>query len=353
MREIENIVALYHLLAAEGTPCALATVVDIAGSSYRRIGARMLVAADGRFAGGISGGCLEGDALKRAKLAILNDRPSVQVYDTLEDDDRAIGVGLGCNGRIDVLFSPVEYSDDRNDVLLLSRLPDLGWETVLYRLIGGPGWLENTRLLDHPPPAYPEVGELATAVRHERKSRVVEVAEHRVLLEYVWPKFHLYVVGDNYDVHSLIALISQMGWAYSLVGKPGRFTRPEAEGARSVLTPERFGRAELSLGAPYPAVILMTHDFALDKQLLPLLFAKDPAYVGVLGPRKRMDRLRSELTESGQWPAADPDCLHAPIGLDLGANTPEEIALAVAAEVLAKFRGRAGGVLREGVGGLH
>ena len=115
MKEIRNIIQRYES-AATNEQLALASVVHVEESSYRRIGARMLVSSNGEWIGGISGGCLEGDALKRSQKAIFSNRPSTVVYDTMDDDRNQIGVGLGCNGRIEVLFTPIDPEDPDNEI---------------------------------------------------------------------------------------------------------------------------------------------------------------------------------------------------------------------------------------------
>src|SRR5271168_3502915 len=119
MKEIKAIINAYDQLDKSATNAALVTVVRVEGSSYRRTGARMLVTDDGVWVGGISGGCLEGDALKRARLAIAKAEPSLVTYDTTDDDAYQIGVGLGCNGIIDVLFTPLQFHDKNNPVEVL------------------------------------------------------------------------------------------------------------------------------------------------------------------------------------------------------------------------------------------
>src|SRR5271165_716357 len=119
MKEIKAIINAYDKIDKTVAQAALATVVRVEGSSYRRTGARMLVTDDGIWVGGISGGCLEGDALKRARLAITKSEPSLITYDTTEDDAYQIGVGLGCNGIIDVLFTPLQFQNKNNPVEVL------------------------------------------------------------------------------------------------------------------------------------------------------------------------------------------------------------------------------------------
>src|SRR5882757_1075035 len=111
MKEIKAIIKAYDEADKTAVKLALATVVRVEGSSYRRTGARMLVMDNGVWIGGISGGCLEGDALKRSRLAIKNSRSTLITYDTTEDDAYQIGVGLGCNGIIDVLFTPLNFQN--------------------------------------------------------------------------------------------------------------------------------------------------------------------------------------------------------------------------------------------------
>src|SRR5881394_3161948 len=122
MKEIKSIINAYNTIDFSKTKAALATVARVEGSSYRRSGARMLVLDNGTYLGGISGGCLEGDALRRAQKAIAQDKSSIVTYDTTQDDGAQIGVGLGCNGIIDVLFTSLHKNDSNNPVELLSTL---------------------------------------------------------------------------------------------------------------------------------------------------------------------------------------------------------------------------------------
>ncbi|HEV8083172.1 MAG TPA: XdhC family protein, partial [Chitinophagaceae bacterium] len=137
MKEIKAIISAYGKIDKATTSAALATVVRVEGSSYRRTGARMLVMDDGIWVGGISGGCLEGDALKRARLAIAKSVASLITYDTTEDDANQIGVGLGCNGVIDVLFTPLDFSDKNNPVEILKACTEAPRQTQILITITG------------------------------------------------------------------------------------------------------------------------------------------------------------------------------------------------------------------------
>ena len=135
MKEIRNIIAFYDATDHKKEKLALAAVVNVEASSYRRIGARMLVSSNGQSVGGISGGCLEGDALKRSQKAIFSNRPSTIVYDTMDDDENEIGIGLGCNGRIEVLFMPINPEDKNNPIEQLREVAAAKSPSILLKVV--------------------------------------------------------------------------------------------------------------------------------------------------------------------------------------------------------------------------
>ena len=135
MKEIRQIIDKYENTDFEQEKIAIATVVNVEESSYRRIGARMLVSSNGNWIGGISGGCLEGDALRRSQKAIYNEAPSRVVYDTMDDDANQIGVGLGCNGRLEVLFTPIDPTDTDNQIEILKKIKEKDAPSVLITII--------------------------------------------------------------------------------------------------------------------------------------------------------------------------------------------------------------------------
>ncbi len=146
MKEIKSILKAYQHVDHATTRAALATVVRVEGSSYRRTGARMLVMDNGTWVGGISGGCLEGDALKRARLAIAKTQASLVTYDTTNDDEHQIGVGLGCNGIIDVLLAPIEPGDPNSPLAILeSVVSDRRQTNVLLTITKLDGELNGLR----------------------------------------------------------------------------------------------------------------------------------------------------------------------------------------------------------------
>ena len=338
IKEIRKVLTAYEAFKTEGRPAALAMVVGVAGSSYRRIGARLLVADDGRCVGGISGGCLEGDALRRARTAIFAGKPSVRVYDTLEGEDKVIGIGLGCNGRIEVLFQPLDYAAD-NALEQLARL-DLTRDNLLLHAADGGSVSADERSALANSGALDEVGASG-------KSKLFPVAGRPILVEHLAAPLHLYVVGHNYDLPPLLAQCQLLGWDVTLVGPIAKYERAQTSQAIAVIPDADLPSVSFT---NRDAVVVITHDYNRDLRLLQELLLAPPAYLGLLGPRKRFRQLAVDL-QRPDLPEAE--FIYAPIGLDLGALDPYEIAVAVVAEVMAWRRGRQGTYLRERVGSIH
>jgi xanthine dehydrogenase accessory factor len=363
MKEIKAIIDGYDQLDPQTTQAALATVVRVEGSSYRRTGARMLVMSDGFWIGGISGGCLEGDALKRARLAIAKAAPSKITYDTTTDDEHQIGVGLGCNGIIDVLFTPLDFADKTNPVEVLKSCMNARRQThVLITITGLEGdwssikegdvirYTDSTSLdiLDH----AAIQAQLDEKIRARMTKGVsapyrFDSPDGQVLeafIEILSPEIHLVLWGHQYDVYPLTRLVKEIGWRVTVVANPLKVNKKIASLVDEIVLPENF---QDILFDEHTAIVLMSHDYKTDKQNLPKVLATHVPYIGMLGPRVRSERIWVELADEGSPIAdADFDRIHAPVGLDIGAVSPEEIALSLAAEIRADFSNRNGTFLR-------
>ncbi|HVU98161.1 MAG TPA: XdhC family protein [Puia sp.] len=328
MKEIRTIVAAWQSLDLVATKAALATVVRVEGSSYRRAGARMLVLDDGTYLGGISGGCLEGDALRRARKGIALQRPSVITYDTTQDDDYQIGVGLGCQGIIDVLFTPLRPDDPTCPLRLLAGLTTIRQPAALITITGAsdPGRLGACWLHGDATPVA--VGPEVDRALADRQSRTVTVGDTRYFIEIILPAIHIAAYGGSYDIHTLRRQTVELGWDFTVVNK----SNPQPP-----------------VIDDYTAVLLMSHDYNTDKRNLESILPSPATYIGILGPHKRAAKLFAELAVKED----DVRRIYAPAGLDIGAATPEEIALSILAEVRGHFADRQGTSLRLREGSIY
>ena len=362
MKEIRNIIEAYNSIDHSKEKVALASVVKVEESSYRRTGARMLVRSSGLWVGGISGGCLEGDALRRSQHAIYKNASSLVVYDTMEDDKNQIGVGLGCNGRIEVLLTPIDPNDENNEIELLKKVVSADSPSIMLKVIEAEDDEDALGLkqLVHPItdkvdfagiPAN-ELSESIQLVMHKKKAKTFsfESTEHgpvEVLIEFIRPETKLVIVGDNYDVNSMAGIAKELGWEIYIVGKAKKLSKQLFHTAKQVLD---YSQADQISVNEYTAVIMMSHDYRKDFDTLPVFINKKPAYIGMLGPKKRFWKMNDEMSDMDLEAV---DFLFSPTGLEIGAESPQEIALSIAAEIVAKFRNKEGRSLHYKEGTIH
>jgi len=369
MRDVPQILSAWRQARAAGEEIVLATVVRIEGSAYRRPGTRMLIASDGSNVGMISGGCLEGHVTKRAWW-LTRSGPAVVRYDTGAGEDTEWAFGLGCNGVVDVLLERLVPSASAPALDLLDAVRESfhpGACAVVIAAPPGSGASVGQRLAIFPDGTeWTDVGEatlaanlardLVEALRQGRSSLATyESADGRVevFLEHVPPPLRLAVFGAGPDALPLVRMAKELGWHVSVVDGRSHYARrdrfPLADAV--IVAEPREAPAAAGVG-PRSAAVVMTHSYEQDKALLGELLRSAPAYVGQLGPRARTERMLAELAEAGGAPL-DATALHYPIGLDIGANNPEEIAIAILAEIQAAFSGRSGGMLQRRAGSIH
>lgn len=363
MKEIKAIIEAYDQIDRSKTRAALAIVVRVEGSSFRRTGARMLVFDDGNWVGGISGGCLEGDALKRAKMAIHKSEATLITYDTSEDDPHQIGVGLGCNGIIDVLFCPLDFNDPNNPVELLKRCVNANREThYIITITDIEGELNkvkkglcfiyqdenNLNILENKDDKNTVVEVINKQLRSEKSgSAKIELSNDCTLdlfIEVLHPEIHVVLMGNQYDVFPMTKLLKEIGWKVSIVAKPLKLNYKIVALADEVKSPDEFSSMLID---EHTALILMSHDFKTDKKNLPKALETASPFIGMLGPKVRAQKIWDELAEEGfKINEKDMERIYAPLGLDIGAISPEEIALSLAAGIRAAFAGRNGSFLK-------
>lgn len=365
MKEITRIVEVFEQINFSERKAALATVVWVEGSSYRRPGARMLITDDGRWEGAISGGCLEGDALRKARQVMLDGKPIVVTYDTMDDGANSFGVGLGCNGIIDVLIEPIAPESPQNPVALLKEFTkkrDVRAMATVLKSDEFSGLQPGDRFLltEQPDASVPEwlYNDMRVVFNMGKPlTRTFAVSSGRaeVFIERIDPGIELVIFGAGYDVIPVAKMARELGWQVTVT-----------DDCIAHLAPKRFPVATCVLYADREAVIdqltitnrtaavLMSHNFNYDRAVLEKLLTTDVPYIGMLGPRKRFDKMQDEFRKDGlQFSTASLERVHAPIGLDVGAETPDEIALSIMAEIKAFFTKGAGGFLKDKSGPIH
>jgi xanthine dehydrogenase accessory factor len=374
MTELQRLILAYDRNRATGRACALATVVEVEGSAYRRPGARMLVTEDGQLTGAISGGCLEGDARQRARQALQRRQPALVTYDTTDEDDPRHGLGPGCQGVVRILLEPLDFQDLDNPLELLRGFAQHPEPTVLatvFHLAAGPSIAHlGQRLL-----LLPDGQVRGSALDHIalttqlRQDAAIALAQNqslfreyaawpdgiaRVFLEVLMPPLRLVVYGAGNDAQPLVHLGAILGWHITIVdGRPNLATAarfPEAAAVRIVPVRE----LEATVPDPLAYHVLLSHNYAYDLAALQALLGSPSPYVGLLGPRLKAQRLLDELTTAPTDLVEQlRERLHSPIGLDLGSETPEEIALCIVAEIQARRNGRQAQPLRQRPGKVH
>ncbi len=370
MSEIADVLEAIESLSARGERMALATIVAVRGSTYRRPGARLLVPEHGDLVGNISGGCLEGDVADVARVVMVKGEPRIVSFDLTADDEAVWGWGLGCNGAIDVFVEPAGKAAEVAGALraALEEERPISVVTVLDSSV--PGVEQGARLLVRPggetegslgDPALDlaaagAAAELLAAERSEVRTLTGSRGEARAFVEVLEPPLRLLVCGAGHDAIPLVQQAALLGWRAVVVDDRKEFLShdrfPGAHGFVHVELPAKVTEDAPLDGRTY--VVVMTHNFLRDKEYLRSLLGSPVPYIGMLGPRARTERLLSELRDEGvEVTAHDLERIHGPAGLDLGSEGPEEIAQAIVAEIVAVKRRRPAGFLKDRPGPIH
>ncbi|PWS26021.1 alanine dehydrogenase [Pedobacter yonginense] len=364
MREIKDIIKSYELADKAGLKTALATVVQVEGSSYRRPGARMLICENGQLTGAISGGCLEGDALRKALSAILQQENKLVTYDSTDEDDAKFGVQLGCNGIVYILFEPINREEINNPISLLKQIEEKRENAVLSTLfsleepqqVGTILMTKNEILQKGIADDLVEV--IASDAKNTLNERSSTIKSYQVngkslsaLHDFIEPPIALVIAGAGNDVQPLVEIAAVLGWQITV-----------ADGRQTHATVQRFPKADLVLVAKpdallnkieidnRTALVLMSHNYNYDLAMLDGLLQIQTPYIGVLGPKKKLMRMLGELEIEE---SRNLDHVHGPVGLDIGAETAEEIAISIVSEIRAVFARRSGKTLKDKNAPIH
>lgn len=371
MKEIRSILNAYDDAVQSGTRCALATVVHVDGSSYRRPGARMLITEDGKLTGSISGGCLEGDALRKALMVIESSQKLLVTYDTSDEDDAKLGMGLGCNGIIQVLIEPLIINGEDRLIALLRRAVAIRQKSALVTLFslqnkkepqqGTCFVLTENNMATGELPFLREVLQAeAKTVISSQKSSFKKYDDGYVKLiaftELIVPPVSIIIAGAGNDVFPLVELAEIVGWETTVVDGRPMFAKKErfnSPGCQVLLAKPEEVLQQVKLDE-HTAFLLMTHNYNYDLQLLRSIIDKQLSYIGILGPKTKTDLMLAEVSENGiALSEKQLAAIHGPVGLDIGAESAEEIALSIIAEIKAVFASKIPDSLRDREGAIH
>lgn len=347
--ETRDVLEFLERARSAGRSAALATVVRVRGSAYRHEGAKLAVAEDGSSAGNVSGGCLEQDVREVALQVLQSGAPQLRSYCSSADEIEAWNLGVGCEGQVDVYVEPAAprprervLLDGRAPFAVCSVLPGKGKEGSGKRLIvthqateGDLGSAELNRAAAARARGLLETGE----------SGIHEIAGRSVFFDVLSPPPQLLVVGAGDDARPLARFAADVGFRVVVVDRrPGLLTHERFPAAALLV---ESGGEELATVLPLDAeccAVVMNHNFADDQAYLRALLKSPVAYLGMLGPRQRTERILRNLAAEGP---IDETRVYGPVGLDIGTDGAEQVALAVVAEILAARSGRRARSLRE------
>jgi xanthine dehydrogenase accessory factor len=358
LAETARVLAAAHEVRAAGGRAALATVVRVKGHAYRREGARMLVRENGAYECLLSGGCLEPAVVDAAKEVIASGVPRVVAYQL--DDDVVWGLGIGCGGAVDIRIERLE--DDEMTRRWLRVLEGGAAAVRVTPLSGATGrvLVEDGGAV-HGHLDEPGLEARAVVIARQRlqhphpTSATLPVGDAELFFEVSAPPPALTIFGAGHDAIPVVQRAREAGFSVTVVDVRSAY-----------LTPDRFAGAQLVLAdtgamgqrvrlSPRALVVVMNHHLVRDRESLRLALEAGAQYIGVLGPRSRYDSLLEALAGEEGY-VADPARLAAvrnPVGLALGAETPEEVALSIVGELLAAQRGFGGGFLSGTAGSIH
>lgn len=299
LKEIKEI--LRSVLAlADGEKAILATVIDVEGSGYRLPGARMLMLASGKTFGTVSGGCLEADVLERAKKILNSGKSEIFTYDTTGDENSVFSMNMGCRGVVQIMLESISKDS-------------------------------------------PVIAKMRAAYEDREASDDFE------------PPIAIILYGAGADAVPLVRIASELGWQVTVCDhRPAFLTAERFPDAQSLILQDADESPAPIRADNATAGVIMTHNYSRDRDILPALLHSDAFYVGALGPKRRTGQMLEEYAAQGQtFDGAQLERLYAPVGLDIGADTPESIALSIISEIQSVHNQRGGGSLRYREGSIY
>jgi xanthine dehydrogenase accessory factor len=348
---------LFRRHRESGESLVLATIVSTVGSTYRKAGAQMLIAPDGAIAGLLSGGCLESDLAAHARPVFADGRAKLVEYDTRTSDDLIWGIGLGCEGAMQILLSRLDVDNGYEPFAHLVRMRESHTHSSFVLVVESknvsyaPGAAFTHSLSQLPDQVLRLVGEQSRAGKRELPRPVatavmVTADEAKFLVVPIELPVRLLVLGAGPDAMPLAELAGMVGWDITVADhRPAYAVAERFPRARHVLCQPASALTDLLSQQHFDAAVIMSHHLLSDAVYLAALAASTVPYIGLLGPAPRRMRLLNDIGERayGLKPR-----LYGPIGLDIGANTPETIALAIVSEIQSVLTGHIGGSFSAG-----
>jgi xanthine dehydrogenase accessory factor len=342
----------------------LATIIDVEGSAYRRPGAKMVIPEDGEGVGHITAGCLEDEIQKIAGEVLDAGEPRVETYDLRPDGESDVwGLGVGCNGVIEILLEPLDDSyrrvvdahDSGGDVGVVTVIDADDSETVGARAYYDPETDEFSLGEGFPATLAESVREATRELTERGRSDSFEIDGVTVFVDGVAAPEELVVVGTGHDVGPMAEIGSQADFRVTVIGFRGANAKaerfPDADDVRSTSPAQIREAYDFD---EHTSVVVATHNFIDDRLAVDELLKTDVPYVGLMGPHERFQEMVEEFEKEGRtFSESELDRLYTPVGLDLGGGSPYEIALSIVAEVVAVSNDRDPGHLREREGRIH
>jgi xanthine dehydrogenase accessory factor len=371
MNELQAILNAFAANQKNGETTFLATVVSTKGSTYRRPGAKMLITNAGQIVGMVSGGCLENDIYQHTRYSMQSGAPIVITYDTTADEDIVWGFGLGCNGVVQVLlekldddkFNPLRFISQCFTQKHLGAIATIfGTQAEVNAKIGNRLMLNidgkttcniadinlNSALLADAQTALQN--QHYTVKKYQLSSGIAEA-----FIDIIHPPTPLMIFGAGRDAVPVVKFAKALGWHVTIVdcraSLATRLRFPLAD--QILLTRRETLRQQVSVDE-HTVVVIMTHNYLDDLEILKMLLPSPVQYIGALGSKERTERLLRDLRKEEIFYTEDQENrLHAPVGIDIGSETPEEIAIAIIAEIQAVLANRSGGFLKHRQGSIH
>ncbi len=352
MKEIKTIIENIKIAYSLGLKTVMATVANVYGSSYRRKGARMLIREDGLWFGSVSGGCLEGDVIEKAKDVMKSNKPQLFKYDTRQNAKNAFGMGYGCNGILEILIEPIEFHEKSasfnilNGLIVEQHLQGLSTvfnsEDENIAVLGerlhsnGTNFIKNETLVQK---AKTDLKDAISSNNTYCKTYKIDNKKVKVLHEVFRPKLNILIYGAVFHVIPFLKFANELGYnvhvtdSFEPIQPIWNFP-----GSDEINLIDDAEVNQLISKNPNMAVVFLTHNFFYIKEELPKVLKSNIPYVGILGSRKKTQKILKEANvNSEKYSDSELTKIHYPIGLDIGANTPEEIALSIVAEIMAFF----------------